>query len=321
MEHIAIEQVRTCQPPSGLTYSASGDFLISWPEWHPACARQAAHPKGPQMDSAVSPSYPLGGTHTERDRLLAQAEQYEATANWLLDQIDIRPGWRAVDIGCGPIGILNLLSERVEASGSVIGLEREQRFVEMARAEIAKRRLGNVTMVQADGLDTGLEKNSFDLVHERLVMINVSAREAFLTEMLSLLRPGGTVILEDVDNVSWLCQPAHPSWEVLLNAFHTVFHAGGGDGFIGRRLPVLLRAAGVQNIQTKVAVETPPLGDYRRTHLVSLIDSIRDKIIAKGLLNEAQLNEHREALMRHLSDPATTVIDKLLVQCWGQKPY
>lgn len=238
------------------------------------------------MDSADCPSYPLGGTHTERDRLLAQAEQYEAAANWVLDQIGIRPGWRAVDLGCGPIGILNLLSQRVGASGSVVGLERESRFVEMARAEIAKRRLGNVTMVQADGLNTGLEKNSFDLVHERLVMINVSAREAFLTEMLLLLRPGGTVILEDVDNVSWLCQPAHPSWEVLLNAFHTVFHAGGGDGFIGRRLPVLLRAAGVQNIQTKVTVETPPLGDYRRTHLISLIDSVRDKILAKGLLNE-----------------------------------
>ena len=272
------------------------------------------------MTSTDSPSYPLGGTATERDRLLAQAEQYAPTANWLLDQIGIQPGWQAVDIGCGPIGILDLLSQRVGPRGSVIGLEREQRFVEMARAEIAKRNLGNVTMVQADGLNTGLEKNSFDLVHERLVMINVSARETFLAEMLSLLRPGGTAALEDVDNVSWLCQPAHPSWDILLNAFHTVFHAGGGDGFIGRRLPVLLRAAGVQNIQTKVTVEAPPLGDYRRTHLVSLIDSVRDKIIAKGLLNETELIDHREALVHHLSDPATTVIDKLLVQCWGQKP-
>ena len=137
------------------------------------------------MASIHSQSYPLGGTQTERDRLLAQAVQYEPTANWLLDQIDIRPGWRAVDIGCGPIGILNLLSQRVGPRGVVIGLEREQRFVEMARAEIAKSGLGNVTMVQADGLNTGLEKDSFDLVHERLVLINVSAREAFLTEMLS----------------------------------------------------------------------------------------------------------------------------------------
>jgi len=273
------------------------------------------------MASAHSASYPLGGTSTERDRLLSQAAQYEPTANWLLDQIGVQPGWRAVDIGCGPIGILNLLSQRVGPRGAVIGLEREPRFVEMARAEIAKRGMGNVTMIQADGLNTGLEKGSFDLVHERLVLINVSAREAFLTEMMSLLRSGGTVALEDVDNVSWLCQPAHPSWDILLNAFHAVFQRGGGDPFVGRRLPVMLRAAGVRNIQTKVTVETPPLGDYRRTHLLSLIDSVRDKIVASGMLDDAKLTDHREALAQHLQDPTTTVIDKLLVQCWGQKSH
>lgn len=272
------------------------------------------------MASPPSASYPLGGTTTERDRLLNQASQYEPTANWLLDQIGVQPGWRAVDIGCGPIGVLNLLSHRVGPSGEVVGLEREERFVEMAKAEIAKRKLGNVRVVQADALATGLEKGSFDLAHERLVLINVSEREAFLAEMLSLLRPGGTLALEDVDNVSWLCQPAHPSWDILLGAFHTVFHAGGGDGFVGRRLPVLLHAAGVRNIQTRITVETPPLGDYRRTHLLSLIDSVRDKIVAKGVLDDPAIDEHREALAKHLDDPATTVIDKLLVQCWGQKP-
>jgi len=272
------------------------------------------------MASAQSLSYPLGGTQTELGRLLAQAKAYEPQANWLLDQIEVQSGWRAIDIGCGPIGILNLLSQRVGPRGSVVGLEREARFVEMAKTEVTKRGLVNVQMIEADALETGLEKESFDLVHERLVMINVSARDAFLTEVLSLLRPGGTVALEDVDNVSWLCQPAHPSWDILLNAFHTVFHAGGGDGFVGRRLPGLLRAAGVQNIQIKVTVETPMLGDYRRTHLISLIDSVREKVVAKGLLNETELEEHREALVHHLDDPATLVIDKLLVQCWGHKP-
>jgi SAM-dependent methyltransferase len=266
----------------------------------------------------MAQSYPLGGTQIERDRLVVQAEQYAPTANWLLDQIGIQPGWRTVDIGCGPIGILDLLSKRVGPTGSAIGLERESRFVEMARAEIQGRGLGNVTIVQADGLNTGLDKSSFDLAHERLVLINVSAREAFVTEMLSLLRSGGTIAVEDVDNVSWLCQPAHPSWDILLNAFHTVFQAGGGDPFVGWRLPVLLRAAGVQNIQTNVTVATPPLGDYRRTHLISLIDSVHEKIIANGVLDESKLNEHRQALLRHLEDPST-VIDKLLVQCWGQK--
>jgi SAM-dependent methyltransferase len=266
-----------------------------------------------------SVSYPLGGTQTELARLLAQAEVYEPESNWLLDQSGIQPGWRAVDVGCGPIGILNLLSMRVGPHGSVVGLEREPRFVEMARAEIAKRGLSNVSVVQSDALNTGLEKDAYDLVHERLVLINLSAHDAFLAEMLSLLRPGGTLVLADVDNASWLCQPPHPSWDVLLNAFHTVFHAGGSDGFIGRRLPSLLRGAGVQDVQVKVTVATPQLGDYRRTHLLSLIDSVRDKVIAGGLLDEFELHEHREALLRHLNDPATVVIDKLFVQSWGRK--
>jgi hypothetical protein len=43
----------------------------------------------------------------------------------------------------------------------------------------------------------------------------------------------------------------------------------------------------------KVTIEVPPIGDYRRTHLVSLsilvslIDSVGEKIIAKELLAEA----------------------------------
>ena len=272
------------------------------------------------MTTVQSVSYPLGGTQTERDRLLAQAKQYEATANDLLDRLNIKSGSRAVDIGCGPIGILDLLSHRVGPSGAVVGLEREARFVEMARAEIARRGLTNATIVQADGHDTGLEKSSFDLVHERLVMINVTSPATLLREMVSLARPGGTIVLEDVDNVSWLCQPAHPSWDVLLKAFHTVFQAGGGDPFVGRKLPVLLHEAGVEDIQVRVSVETPPLGDYRRTHLVSLIDSVSDKIVAKGVLTKDELKAHREALLRHLGDAKTTVIDKLLVQSWGRRP-
>jgi SAM-dependent methyltransferase len=271
------------------------------------------------MNSVQSPSYPLGGTATERDRLLRQARDYEPQAAGLLDQVGIKKGGRVADIGCGPIGILNLLSQRVGAEGSVVGVERESRFVEMARDEIRERGLANVSIVQADALDTGLDKGAFDLVHERLVMVNVTAREAFLAEMLSLLRPGGTIILADIDNVSWVCDPPHASWGILLDAFHSAFHAGGGDGFIGRRLPGLLRKAGVEDVKVQTTVVTPDVGDYRRTHLISLINSVKDKIIALGILTEGALIEHRDALLAHLNSPDTTVVDKLFVQAWGRK--
>ncbi len=271
------------------------------------------------MTTLRSSTYPLGNTLTERQRLVSQAEGFEPQARWLLDRVGIQPGWRVADVGCGPIGVLNLLSERVGPMGHVVGLEREPRFAEMARSEIVTRGLSNVDIIEADALNNNLEKGSFDLVHERLVMINVATPEALLSEMISLLRPGGMIVLEDVDNISWLCQPDHPSWSVLRDAFFAVYQANGGDAFIGRRLPDYLRSAGVSNIQVKVHVDAAVSDDYRRTHLLSLLDFIRDDVISAGLLTENELTTHSEALEAHLGNPATLVIDKLLVQAWGRK--
>src|ERR1700720_104879 len=134
--------------------------------------------------SSLSIPYVLGGTLTEQQRLIAQARAREAYARSMLDQIAIEPGDRALDVGCEPIGIMDLLSERVGSGGAVVGVEREPRFVEMAQAEITQRGLRNVQVINADALRTGLEKNSFDVVHERLVLINVppATQEAILAE-------------------------------------------------------------------------------------------------------------------------------------------
>jgi ubiquinone/menaquinone biosynthesis C-methylase UbiE len=188
--------------------------------------------------SSLTVPYILGGTPTEQQRLIVQAQGLEEHARWMLDRIDIKPGFRAVDIGCGPIGITNLLSERVGPDGVVIGVEREPRFFDMAREEQSKRGLRNVQLVNADALNTGLEKNSYDIVHERLVLINIplASQQAILTEMLSLLRPGGTIAIQEFDFVSFACDPDHPSWNILFSIWCDAFHAAGGNLFIGRSL-------------------------------------------------------------------------------------
>src|SRR5215204_4481320 len=88
------------------------------------------------MSAAVSQTYCFGDTDVEQRRLVAQAESFELPARWLLDQIRIQPGWRTIDIGCGPLGILHLLSERVGSNGVVVGLEREPRFAHMAQDQL-----------------------------------------------------------------------------------------------------------------------------------------------------------------------------------------
>src|SRR5215467_1955470 len=100
-----------------------------------------------RCDKAIMDSNPyiLGGQITaEGQRLVQQAIGFDREAQWLLERIAVQPGWRAVDVGCGPLGILDLLAERVGPDGEVVGLEREPHLVEMGQTMLALRGLRNV---------------------------------------------------------------------------------------------------------------------------------------------------------------------------------
>jgi SAM-dependent methyltransferase len=243
--------------------------------------------------SPQSTAYALGGTLTEQQRLIAQAQGLEEHAKWLLDQIGV-------------------------AGGHV---EREQRFFDMAQAELDNRRLQNVKLIQADALHTGLERNLYDFVHERLLLINFppASQHALLTEMMSLLKPGGIIAVQEFDSASYVCYPEHPSWNILLNIWNDTFHAAGGNEFVGRSIGQLLRSAGAENVRMKAHVEVAQVGKYRRTHLLSLLQSMEDLVAASGRITKTELKKHMAALSEHLADPETTLIDKLVVQAWGQK--
>lgn len=269
-----------------------------------------------------SADYVFGGDRNELERLLGQAEDLRPESSWLLDQLGIQPGWRVADVGCGPIGVLDMLADRVGPTGMVVGIEREARFAAMARHEIVDRDLRNVSIIEGDMLNAGLDPASFDLVHERLVLINVPQANqlSILGSMFRLLRAGGVAALESWDRASYVCYPDHPAWQVLNDAYREVVRPTNGDGTTGRTLPWLLRSAGFTGIRAKVHVRAVEVGDRRRTHRLGLLEVTKPKILAAGLLTELEFDTHRASLARHLADPDTLLIDQLFVQAWGVKP-
>lgn len=208
------------------------------------------------QSNSTGVNYVFGGDTNELTRLLEQAADLQPEADLLLDALGDLKGARVIDIGCGPIGILDLLSQRVGPSGKVVGLEREPRFVAMAEGMIKDRNLRNVSIVSGDAFRSGVEPGSFDLVHERLVLINLPAanQQQLVAEMTVLARPGGIVATESWDRASLVCHPAHPSWDLMEIAYRDAVRATNGDGTTGRTLPSLLRSARLSDVRTKVHV-------------------------------------------------------------------
>ena len=79
-------------------------------------------------------NYFLAGGAAELERLQLQARVLEPDAEAMLDQIGIQPGWRCIELGCGAMGILGPLSQRVGASGKVVRLDVDAKLLATARA-------------------------------------------------------------------------------------------------------------------------------------------------------------------------------------------
>src|SRR5215475_4938135 len=67
--------------------------------------------------------YALGRDRQESVRLRQQSAEMRTYSARLLDRTALTHGQRAIDLGCGPSGIIDLLAERVAPGGQVVGLD------------------------------------------------------------------------------------------------------------------------------------------------------------------------------------------------------
>ena len=93
-----------------------------------------------------------------------------------------------------------------------------------------------------------------------------------------------------------------------------------GDINIGRRIPQLLRAAGVLDLQLRAAVLALPAGHpYLQMPLVGLA-ALRPHIVAAGISTDEELDALAAGVRAAAADPERFQVSFTLVQAWGRVP-
>jgi ubiquinone/menaquinone biosynthesis C-methylase UbiE len=264
--------------------------------------------------------YSLGSSDAESARLQRQADELAAESRALIDRTDLRPGQSAIDLGCGPRGVLDLLAERVSPDGRVVGVDADPAHTAMAAEFASERGLDGVELLTADARHTGLPSASFDVVHTRNLLITIPEPGQVVAEMVRLTRPGGWVTSMEYDMEYALCHPPDPAFQRLCEIFTLAFRRNGADPWIGRRVPALFREAGLVDVEVEARAPIYPEGHTRRTVRVDLVRSMRPHVVAMGLASETELNELDADARAHLSDPRTVTIAGLAFLIWSRKP-
>jgi ubiquinone/menaquinone biosynthesis C-methylase UbiE len=264
-------------------------------------------------------SYALGKDPDESARLVRQADELGRYSAELLDEVGLKSGDDAIDLGCGPRGVLALLVERVSPGGRVVGVDSDPTHVALARRYAEQHDLPNVEVFVEDARHTGLASGSFDVVHARTLLVNVPTPETVLSEMVRLAKPGGHVVSLEPDSECGIYYPPHPALDRLTEIFHTAFRRDGADPYIGRRLSELYREAGLRDVTIRAIAPIHPLGDSRRTIRLELVRSMRPMILELGISTEAELDELDRHARVYLDDADTLVLPNLLFLARGRK--
>ena len=265
------------------------------------------------------PVYTIGTNADEQDRLRRQAQAIRPWAVAILDRVDVQPGSRIIDFGCGNGGLLELLSERVGPSGHVLGLDYGDEHVASARSFVMDRSLTNVEVMQGDARRTGLPSGSFDGAHARLLPVNIPRPDEVVAEMVRVVKPGSWVACQEADLLG-LAHPAHPAWDRLCQLFAETYRTDGANAHIGRCVGGLLREAGLVDVGVELKADAYPIGHAWRTVLLDIISSLTPKILERELVGERELTDLYRAAQAHLADADTVVTPFMMFLAWGRKP-
>jgi precorrin-6B methylase 2 len=231
----------------------------------------------------------------------------------------IREGATVADVGCGPGAVSAVIGRIVGPTGVVHAVDRDPEALELARRLAREAGLSNVTTSEGTAARTGLSPKSVDVVMMRHVLAHNGGQEqAIVDHLATLVRPGGSVYLVDVDATAMRVHPSHrvPALTELSQQY-VRFHSGrGNDLTVGLRLGELLRGAGLEDVdhQGRYQIFRPPPGMRPPAW------AARDQMLAERVLTE----EHLSACETEFAQLDRGELDLTMFvpsfTAWGRKP-
>lgn len=264
-----------------------------------------------------TPHYAIQGGLPGRERLRVLSRVMHPTTTALFDRLNVGPGLTCLDVGCGGGDVTLELARRVAPAGRVVGVDVDEAKLDLARQEAAGAGLGNVTYQQLD-VRTQTVGEYFDVVYARFLLSHLDDPSRVLGSFHQHLRPGGLVVVEDVDFTGHFTWPESPAARRFADLYGAVVRKRGGNPDLGPHLPVLLADAGFAEVGLHVVQPIATEGEAKLLNPLTLVN-IADAVLQDGLASREELDEMVRQLYEFAADPRTVAGAPRIVQAWGRR--
>jgi len=208
-----------------------------------------------QLANQTSGSYVLGHSDSELERLMVQSEVLGDLTAHVLQRAGIAAGMRVLDLGCGAGDVSLLAASLVGSSGQVLGVDRSEESIALARERAA---LAGLTQVKFETADLAVfrMKEPVDAIIGRLVLMFLSDPAVVLRQLVRELPVGGLVAFQEIDTSTARSVPECALYQTCVNRIGETLRRSGAEADMGSRLYSTFRRAGLPRPQLFVGAAT-----------------------------------------------------------------
>lgn len=254
----------------------------------------------------------------ERERLSGLESYLDPGTVTVIESLGIGSGWTCLEVAGGGGSIAAWLCRRVGPEGRVVATDIDTRFLDTIDEP-------NLEVLRHDLTCDELPEDAFDLIHARLLLEHLPDRDSILKRLVSALKPGGWIVVEDMDWGPIMAKPpivfAHPPSATratvrLWRSMIAVMEDAGYDATYGRRLPGELVAAGLADVGAEsrdrlVWGGSPEMAVHRWS-----IERLRPALVASGRATDRDVDRE----LGRVADPGSAWRGALIVAAWGRRP-
>jgi SAM-dependent methyltransferase len=257
--------------------------------------------------AGAKPAYLLDHDWQQEPYRLALLEHHaDPTSTCRLEATGVGAGWRCLEVGAGRGSVARWLAKQVGPSGEVVALDLDTSL-------LAGLDEPNVEILCGDLLDVELPECSFDLIHTRLVLMHIPERRRAIERMVSLLAPGGWLVVEELD---WMAIKSDPHIEhvALFEAFEQALPTI--DFQCGRAVLGELTEAGLTHTSSDVRVDVIEGATALARWYAISVQALTEEVLSA----ETATVEQIDAQLGRLEDPAFRGFGFAWVGARGQRP-
>jgi ubiquinone/menaquinone biosynthesis C-methylase UbiE len=179
-----------------------------------------------------------------------KAEDEMAAREAYLSLLDIAPGERVLDVGCGSGVVTREIARRVGGAGRAVGVDQSPGLLAVARELAREAGVGErVEFREGSVHRLPFPDGAFDALVCVTVLSHVPAGEAAIPELVRVVRPGGRIGVFDLDTD--MTTFTHPDRELTRRIVAAASDATAVNGWLSRQLPSLFQRAGVVDVRAR----------------------------------------------------------------------